>query len=446
MLHYFKYLFYIDPISIVMLALLTFVGACIGIFAYRYMSGDSRYVPFFFYLILLVVAIGVMVSADHMALLFCGWCVSNLLLVRLMIHKAAWKAAKNSGMLAFKNFLLGSLSLGIGLILLHIATNEVSIKAAIHTNLNNSFVSSALFFLLFGAMTQSAIWPFHRWLISSLNSPTPVSAIMHAGLINGGGFLLARFAPLYLQHPNMLTLVFIVGMATAFIGTLWKLMQHDVKRMLACSTMGQMGFMLAQCGLGLFPAAIAHLVTHGLFKAFLFLASGGAAFEKRQDLTRRKKSSVFIYALFCGFVGSCCFAFASGKSWLAGDTTLVLMVIALLTTSQAALTVLEMKTRSRIPVALVISSAMGFVYGVSVYSLSKILEPADLMRPMQINYAHVVGMILLVAAWLSVVLFNKKRVPKFFETWIQKGYVVVLNASQPHPSTITTYRNQYKYL
>ena len=107
---------------------------------------------------------------------------------------------------------------------------------------------------------------------------------MHAGLINGGGFLLARFAPMLAIQPPILNLIFIAGITTALLGTLWKLMQSDVKRMLACSTMGQMGFMIAQCGLGLFPAAVAHLSWHGLFKAYLFLSTGSAAKEKRLDL------------------------------------------------------------------------------------------------------------------------------------------------------------------
>jgi len=142
-------------------------------------------------------------------------------------------------------------------------------------------------------MTQSAIWPFHTWLISSLNSPTPVSAIMHAGLINGGGFLLTRFAGLFVQSTGMLQVIFFLGLLTALIGTLWKLMQHDIKRMLACSTMGQMGFMIAQCGLGLFPAAIAHLCWHGLFKAYLFLSSGSAAHEKEWNRISGQVSAHF---------------------------------------------------------------------------------------------------------------------------------------------------------
>ena len=87
---------------------------------------------------------------------------------------------------------------------------------------------------------------------------------MHAGLVNGGGFLIVRFAPLYLNYPGILNIIFIIGLSTAIMGTLWKLMQSDIKRMLACSTMAQMGFMIAQCGLGLFSAAIAHIILHGL--------------------------------------------------------------------------------------------------------------------------------------------------------------------------------------
>ena len=174
---------------------------------------------------------------------------------------------------------------------------------------------------------------------------------MHAGLVNGGGFLLARFAPLYVEHSILLTAIFVIGLATALLGTLWKLMQSDVKRMLACSTMGQMGFMLAQCGLGLFPAAVAHLVWHGLFKAYLFLASGGAAQEKRLDLGYPPKPATFFLALLCGVAGSLGFALTSAQSWFAGDTTLVLMVVAFLAASQFALPILREKALRTLPFA-----------------------------------------------------------------------------------------------
>lgn len=446
MFQFVRILFYVDPISIIMLSLILFIGTCIGCFAFRYMKGDLRYRIFFLYLTLLITSTGIMVTADHLGLLFGAWCISNLLLVRLMIHKSMWKAAQNAGFLAAKNYLFGALSIGVGLILLNVATGETSIKVLIYTHPQISLRIPALLFLLIGAMTQSAICPFHRWLISSLNSPTPVSAIMHAGLVNGGGFLILRFAPLYLDIPHILTLMFVIGIATALIGTLWKLLQNDVKRLLACSTMGQMGFMLAQCGLGLFPAAIAHLVTHGMFKAFLFLGSGSAAQQKRCDLNYPPKALPFTWALICGFLGTYCFSILTNKSWLAGDSTLVLMIIAFLTASQLALPILALKIPFRIPLALIGTSTMSLVYGANIFLISKIMKPMELMQPQGLNGFHIAAIIFLVFSWLSILFFKKAKKIGFLKPWVMKGYVAALNGSQPDPTSVTPYRNHYKYL
>ncbi len=137
----------------------------------------------------MVVSVSLMVCADHLALLFFAWCTSNLLLVRLMIHKSGWEAARASGRLALNNYLVGAVCMGGAFIIFYLITGQTSIKVLNHTLVQSNLMLPALALLLIGSMTQSAIWPFHRWLISSLNSPTPVSAIMHAGLVNGGGFL-----------------------------------------------------------------------------------------------------------------------------------------------------------------------------------------------------------------------------------------------------------------
>ena len=438
-------LFHLDALAIIMIALVAFIGVCVGSFAYRYMKGDSQYRAFFIQLGLLVASLAAMVSADHLAVLFAAWCISNMLLVRLMVHKKCWKAAKASGTLATKNYILGSACIAGAFAMLYSATGQTSIKSLVQMPIESSLMLPALALLLIGAMTQSAIWPFHRWLTSSLNSPTPVSAIMHAGLVNGGGFLLARFAPLYLKHSDLLTTIFVIGIATALLGTLWKLMQSDVKRMLACSTMGQMGFMLAQCGLGLFPAAVAHLVWHGMFKAYLFLASGGAAQEKRFDLGYPPKPFTFICALICGVAGSLGFAYASGKSWFAADTTIVLMVAAFLAASQFALPILRHKTLQSMPLALVATILVGLAYGGSVHLIVWWMEPMQLMQPQSLNGLHIAGIIALTLAWLLMLFLRHHQKAGQPPAWMLKNYVAALNASQPHPSTVTAYRNHYQY-
>lgn len=439
-------LFHIDRLSITMIALVAFIGLCVGSFAYRYLKGDSQYQSFFVWLTLLIGSVMVMVSADHLLLLLVAWCVSNGLLVRLMIYKTSWKAAKAAGLLATKNFVGGAVCVAAAFGLFYATTGQTSIQdLMIHQPTPSPTLLLALVLLLIGAMTQSAIWPFHRWLISSLNSPTPVSAIMHAGLINGGGFLLARFAPLYLQSPGLLTSIAVIGFFTALLGTLWKLIQPDVKRMLACSTMSQMGFMFVQCGLGLFPAAVAHLVWHGMFKAYLFLSSGSAAKEKRVDQAYPPTSLAFICALVCGLVGSFSFAVASGKVWLNGDTTFVLVVVAFLTASQFALPILQSNPLRMLPGTLVGTGLFGFVYGGSVQLITWFMAPMALMQPQALNGYHVAGLLALTLAWLSRLFLRKQEKEAPAPAWMLKGYVTALNASQPHPDTVTTHRNHYQY-
>ncbi len=446
MFNYFKSLFNIDPISLLMIFLVSVIGILIGSFASRFMEGDTRYKKFFLYLALLMVSIGTMVCSDHIGLFFISWCLSNLFLVRLMIHKKSWVPALKSGVLAGKNFILGALCIGAGLAILSLKANETSIRALITTPFENYLLMPALFLLLIGAMTQSAIFPFHRWLISSLNSPTPVSALMHAGLVNGGGFLLIRFAPLYSNQTSLLTAIFLIGMTSALLGTFWKLMQSDVKRMLACSTMGQMGFMIAQCGLGLFSAAIAHLLTHGIFKAYLFLGSGSAAREKRHDFNYPPKTSHFILSLICGFIGSLCFSLPTGYSWLAGNTTLVLMIVSFVTASQFSLTILSLNVRFKIPIAIFVSSLMSFIYGSTVGLVKKSLGPIEFTETQTLNTFHFLGIALLVLSWLSVLFFKNTKKLRFPFPSLNKWYVKGLNASQPHRATVTTQRNNYKYL
>ena len=286
------------------------------------------------------------------------------------------------------------------------------------------------------AMTQSAIWPFHKWLISSLNSPLPVSAIMHAGLVNGGGFLIVRFAQLYLESPIILNLTFIIGLATAIIGTLWKLIQTDIKRMLACSTMAQMGFMIVQCGLGLFSAAIAHIILHASFKSYLFLSTGSAAQEKRLDLHYPPSFISFTFALICGALGSYVFAYISHKTWLTLDTNFLLVSIAFIAGTSLALTVLRKNILLKLPLALLATSLAGAVYGFNIHIVESILSSLDLMKPQALNIFHIIGLALLALFWLMVI---------FARNISSRLYVKALNASQPDSKTITTHRNYYQY-
>lgn len=439
----------IDALAKIMIGVVGFIGSLVWIFAKRYLQGDQRYSKFVVKLVFLCLTVMLMICADNLVLFFCTWCLSNGLLVSLMVHKAGWRAATASGWLAARTFSLGAAFLAGGFIALYLMTGELSIQKIIHlTRLLGSeqlLLTLPLGCLLVAAMTQSAIWPFHRWLLSSLNSPTPVSAMMHAGLINGGGLLLARFAPLYLIEIDLLLMIFIVGLVTALVGTLMKLMQHDYKRMLACSTMSQMGFMLLQCGLGLFPAAVAHLCWHGLFKATLFLGSGSAAQDKRELSKASPPLRTLILGLSSGLLGSYCFAIASGKDWFVIDSTLVLVGIAFLMTAQLSITLLTELQRQGIWFAPLMSALVGAGYGWSVFSITHFLAGLPLSAAQPLHAVHILGLAVLALSWLAILYRHQLAKTRVLQQLIKPSYVRLLNMSQPHPATITSHRNDYHY-
>lgn len=438
-------LFHMDALSMIMMVLVSFVVVLVASFSSRYLRGDRKRGLFYSNLIAMTCSVFVMVNADHLLLLLISWVVTNIFLTRLMLHKREWEAARQSSILALKNFSLGAVCFACAIGLLYSATGETSIQKIIHQSHSIgaiTFLSAGLLILL-TAMTQSALWPFHRWLTSSLNSPTPVSAIMHAGVVNGGGFLLARFAPLLLEQPLTLGALFFFGIMTSIVGTLWKLMQSDIKRMLACSTMGQMGFMVAQCGLGLFPAAVAHLCWHGLTKAYLFLSSGSIAGEKRLDLEYPPSIKSFVTSLFCGSCGAWAFAFISEENLWTSDTTFFLIVIVMIAGTQFALSMIHHCSITRVPIALLAVVLMGFFYGLSVSLIEKQLLPLGILAPQPMHVLHYIGLISLITAWLSI-LFVRWPKEKHYPRGVLKAYVAMLNASQPHPQTVTSFRNDYQ--
>lgn len=427
-----------------MMGLVSFVALSIACFASRYLQGDRKKVAFYINMTILVIFVFLMVNADHILLFIASWALSNYFLTRLMRHKHGWEAAKHSSLLALSNFALGALFLGSALFILFLTTGKTSIQQMLNAHNNAPWMVLSSMLILLAAMTQSALWPFHRWLISSLNSPTPASAMMHAGLVNGGGIILIRFAPLLSTQSAVLNIIFVIGLVTALLGTLWKLMQHDVKRMLACSTMGQMGFMVAQCGLGLFPAAVAHLCWHGLFKAYLFLGASGSAQEKRLDLDYPPSIRHFAIALILGTFSAYLFSLSSGIPILITDTRCFLILLAMLTGTQLALPIIREHAIKQAPLSLFAAASVGIIYGTGVRLSENILAPLGISHPQPLNTFHIIALLLLTVSWLAI-LFGRRPKYRQYSNHLLKLYVRMLNASQPHPKTITTHRNEYQY-
>jgi NAD(P)H-quinone oxidoreductase subunit 5 len=439
--------FLANEISWLMATLILFVSAIVHHFSLRYMAGDRNYRRYFLFLSLITISTLLMVAADNIAILISFWSLSNLILVLLMIHKFAWAGAKQSGILTIKTFVLGLvfLSAGTGLLANESGTLSLRLITENSESLSASTRMMALFFIILAAFTQSGGWPFHRWLISSLNSPTPVSAFMHAGLVNGGGLLVARFAPIFFHESLLLNILFMLAVITLILGGIWKLLQSNIKRMLACSTMTQMGFMMMQCGLGLFPAALAHLCWHGLFKAFLFLRSGSTIAEQRRaDEERISTVPAFFLSSLCGLVGAIGFIFGSGLSFTHVDTTAVLIFFSWMASTQLAHTLLQKKqSLFFVLTASVFCLATGVIYGLTVDLIEGAVAPLQIWQPQLLNSIHITAITLIFCIW--IVLNLKPFTDHEGSIWWRRFYVRMLNASQPDPKTTTSSRNGYKF-
>lgn len=440
-----KTLFYIDALSLLMLIVIGCVGISVLFFAKTYMQGDALYIPFFRRLGGLLISTALMSISDNIFVfaLFLG--LSYYFLIRLMIHKSTWTAALNAGKITAKYFSAAfTLIIASFLILMHI-THSVSIQTMIHSTYPISSLIVVTLLLLIAAMIQSALFPFQRWLMSSLNSPTPVSAIMHAGLVNGGGFLLARFSSIYLQLPQTLSLIFVAGIITAIIGNLWKLMQHDIKKMLACSTMAQMGFMLMQCGLGLFPAALTHLCFHSFFKAYLFLNSDTIACEKKINAQKPLTALRLLLCIFCGCLGTVIFILCSHKNISSINTNCVLFMLVFITNTQIALAIFSNARLSSFLLTLGYVNLFSLFYGLCVYLMECFLTPAVFSYPQALNPIYLTGMGLFFSLWLLSLFHAQFEILCARYPFFQKCYVRLLNLSQAIPSTTTPQRNHYHY-
>lgn len=439
--------FIANETSWLMSTLILFVSGIVHFFSIRYLAGDRNYHRYFLLLTSITISALLMVISDNIISFISFWFMSNLILVLLMIHKSNWNAAKNSGIIALKTFFLGLvfLSIGIGLLAYESKTFSLTLIAQNNANFSSYNRIIALLFIMLAVFTQSGVWPFHNWLISSLNSPTPVSSLMHAGLVNGGGFLLTRFALVFLNEKALLNSLFLFGFISLFLGGIYKLIQSDIKRMLACSTMSQMGFMIMQCGLGLFPAALTHLCYHGLFKAFLFLCAGSSLTEEKHSNDKRKiNGRTFILACFCGIIGTIGFTLTSHYSLVFKDTTTILVIFSWIATTQIAQVVLQKKQSLFFVLATsILCLIMNILYGTTVNVIERTVVTLGISQPQTLNFMHVLSVSLVICVWA---LINLKNFASYEKTvWWRRVYVRALNASQPNPNTVTLRRTDYKF-
>ena len=269
----------VDAVSVTMLLLVSFIGWVVVRYASNYLDGEPRQGAFTAWLCLTLAAVLTLVTAGNLVQLVVAWIATSLFLHRLLLFYPKRVAAQRAARKKFVTARLGDVALigaAVLLVVNYRTTDLAQIASASRAGASNVFTLGAGGFLALAALLKSAQFPTHGWLTEVMETPTPVSALLHAGVINAGGFLLIRFADVMVLSPSVLAVLVMVGGFSALFGGLVMLTQPSVKTSLAWSTVAQMGFMVLECGLALFPLALLHIVAHSLYKAHSFLVSGAA--------------------------------------------------------------------------------------------------------------------------------------------------------------------------
>lgn len=266
-----------DTISWIMSIYISTLCFIVQRFSIRYLLGDRVYRLYFLFFTLTSGFSSITWMIDHLLLFSLCWTLSLFSLAYLTALKKEWIPAKVETIQMRKMFFVTSLAVFSVSVWLFLATEEWSLSGALSTDklihLRWWETTGMGFLLILAAIIPAGQWPFHRWLLESAVTPTPVSAVMHAGLVNAGGLLLLRFSSLF-TDVGLHVLLLLIAFISVIMGTGISFVQVDYKRQLVASTIAQMGVMLFQCALGAYEAAVIHLVLHGLFKATLFLQSG----------------------------------------------------------------------------------------------------------------------------------------------------------------------------
>lgn len=265
-----------DTLAATMTILVSFLGTIVLRFATRYLEGDAHRARFLSWMSLTLGAVLALVVSNDLMLLLGAWIATSLCLHQLLLHNPNRAGAIFAARKKFTYSRLADLSLLLAALLLHRGHDTWRIDELISSieSGHTAGLPAATFLLGLCAMLKSAQFPFHSWLPDTMDTPTPVSAFMHAGIINGGGFLVLRMAPVFTAAPAAMWMLTIMGTFTAAFGAIVMLAQPGVKRSLAFSTIAQMGFMMLQCGLGAWGLALLHLVAHSFYKAHAFLRAG----------------------------------------------------------------------------------------------------------------------------------------------------------------------------
>lgn len=430
----------INGFTLLIWTTVTFFSGIVSSYAGNYLTGFKFRSRFMILCLGFTLSVMLLVMANHIALLIFSWFIMGILMSQLIGIDKNWGEAREASKFTQKYFLAGSLFLAAGLLLLAFYSGDFTISglSSAVQDLPKYITIPAAICVIAAAIVQSAIYPFHRWLVSAMTSPTPASALMHAGFVNGAGILLALFATL-LFASDTLTILFVIGGFTAIIAQFTKLLQVNVKQKLACSTIAQMGFMIMQCGLGFFNAAVAHLILHGFYKAYLFLSSGEEIEQTNPSQSTPlgiRPIQAFAVLVF-GVLGALLFVWWTGKGFHLDSSVFLTLVVAI-TVGQTTYNIVKEQSLSGIQ-KLMVPPAL-FIVGIGLYALlynAVTVLMADLPMTAQsipLSWPQIIFGIIFLIGFFVMKLGVYKKIP-----WL---YVKLMNVSQPHKKSVLMYKSK----
>ncbi|GJL62057.1 MAG: NADH-quinone oxidoreductase subunit L [Nitrospirales bacterium] len=360
---------FLDQLTVVMLLLVTIVSSLVHIYTIGYMHGEPAYDRFFSNIALFTFSMLMLVMSDNFLQLFVFWEAVGLCSYLLIGHWYERQSARAAATKAFVVNRVGDFGFLLGILLVFVmfgslaylpvfeaaqkmANATVNLLGSVGGSWDVSALTLICLLLFVGAIGKSAQVPLHVWLPDAMEGPTPISALIHAAtMVTAGVFMVARLSPLYNLSPVAMNVVAIVGGVTMVVGATIALTQTDIKRVVAYSTMSQLGYMIMACGLGGYVEGIYHLLTHGAFKALLFLGCGSViiALHHEQDMRRmgglKDKLPMTYWTFVIGSLALAGFPLTSGffskdelllVAWMSGDLGKVLTVLGLLTAMMTA--------------------------------------------------------------------------------------------------------------
>jgi len=427
---------WIDRLSILSVLLITSIGLVVQNYSVRYLDGDKQQGRFFTWLSFVLFCVTLFVISRNLLALTISWFGVSFGVHRLLLHFPERESAQKAAWRKFVISRIGDLALVLALILTYsvFGTFELS---EIFDAVGNHGSSAALVGSLYviGAMTKSAQFPFHIWLPDTMETPTPVSALMHAGIINAGGFLIVRLSPIVSHASVALHILFVVGAITALFGGLIYLVQTDIKRSLAYSTISQMGYMMMQCGLGAFSAAVLHLVMHGFYKANAFLGAAGRvdttpttlSFGKTDENvsgTHRLMAAAIAFGLLVLSI------YTLGINLEAKAGGLFLSIFLWFSATQAIAPVMK-NPSGPTPLLVVVGLSYGgmLLYWVALGALSSYLDPVLMLGAQNPVFGEINHFLVGLVAVLFVGIFVLVEVARASQekSWSKKFYVLCLN-------------------